>query len=59
MTDTTAHQYRAYCDICNIASEWDDDVAHAYEWRESHFKDHHPDNPMHKHNCRIQRRTHE
>jgi len=53
--DTTAYQYRAYCDICSVASEWHTDVSHARKWRTEHFEAHHPDNPMHKQNCRIQR----
>ena len=50
-------QFRAYCDICNGGGPWYDitpDKARA--WRELHFDSEHPENPMVKQNCRIQRR---
>jgi hypothetical protein len=50
-------EYRAYCDICNGGSEWFElSVESAKAWRDLHFDDQHPDNPMKKTNCRIQRR---
>jgi len=53
----TDHEFRAYCDICNEGSEWMDGLGRAHEYRERHFRDEHPDNPMVMENCRIQRRT--
>jgi len=48
--------YRAYCDICNHGGPWFEiTVEKARAWRELHFDDQHPDNPMKKQNCRIQR----
>lgn len=53
-----AHEFRAYCDICKSGSMWvADGESNAVEWRRQHFADNHPDNPMKKENCRIQRRT--
>jgi len=50
-------EYRAYCDICNGGSAWFVlSEADAQTWREMHFADQHPENPMLKENCRIQRR---
>jgi len=48
-------EYRAYCDICNGASAWYPVESNAKAWRDLHFDDQHPDNPMKKQNCRIQR----
>lgn len=48
-------EYRAYCDICNYSSPWYPVVSSAKAWRDLHFEDQHPDNPMKKENCRIQR----
>jgi len=47
-------EYRAYCDICKHGSPWYPVVSSAKAWRELHFDDQHPDNPMKKVNCRIQ-----
>jgi len=50
-------EYRAYCDICKGGSTWFVfSVEDAKAWRDLHFEDQHPDNPMKKENCRIQRR---
>jgi hypothetical protein len=54
--DKQVPEYRAYCDICNNGSPWFVmSVERAKAWRDLHFDDQHPDNPMKKENCRIQR----
>jgi len=55
MTQKKIPEYRAYCDICNHSSPWYPVVSSAKAWRELHFDDQHPDNPMKKQNCRIQK----
>jgi len=55
--DENDYEFRAYCDICRDGSDWVDTDPAAREWRESHFDSTHPDNPMKKANCRIQRRA--
>jgi len=49
--------WRAYCDICNEPSKWYGAMYQARGWRDNHFDAVHPDNPMKKQNCRIQRDT--
>lgn len=51
------YSFRAYCDICNEPSKWFRVAYQARGWREIHFESEHPDNPMKKQNCRIQRDT--
>lgn len=51
-----SYRFRYYCDICKEGSDWAG-LEQAEEWRESHFTDEHPDNPMVKVNSRIQRRA--
>lgn len=51
------YRYRAYCDICKEGGPWfEGSVTKAQNWRAEHFDERHPDNPMVKENCRIQRR---
>jgi len=47
--------FRAYCDACGTEGPWFDNDAEAVAWRREHFEEDHPDNPMRKQNCRIQR----
>lgn len=49
------YKFRAYCDICKEGSDLYGDDGKATVWRELHFEKEHPDNPMLKTNCRIQR----
>jgi len=51
------YEYRAYCDICKKPSNWRLTPKEAKTWRNEHFHSTHPDNPMKKVNCRIQRHT--
>lgn len=51
------YSFRAYCDICNEPSKWFSVAYQARGWRDMHFESVHPDNPMKKQNCRIQRDT--
>ena len=52
------YEFRAYCDICKCqVGRWFDSVKGAQEFRIAHFEESHPDNPMKKENCRIQRRV--
>jgi len=54
--DKQIPEYRAYCDICNSGGPWFVmSVERAKAWRDLHFDDQHPNNPMKKANCRIQR----
>ena len=55
----SGYTYRAYCDICKTESTDFDTDDGASTWREEHFDETHPDNPMKKTNCRIQRYTNE
>jgi len=50
-----SHKFRAYCDICNVGGPWFPDDELTKSWRSIHFSHKHPDNPMEKQNCRIQR----
>lgn len=49
------YKFRAYCDICKAAGPWYAAFKDAESWRSIHFDHKHPDNPMKKTNCRIQR----
>lgn len=52
------HEFRAYCDICKEPVRgWRETKGEAIGDRGWHFEFMHPDNPMVKTNCRIQRRS--
>lgn len=56
MSDVLVSEYQGYCDICKHGSPWYPVPSKAKGWRDLHFEDQHPDNPMKKTNCRIKRR---
>ena len=51
----TSLEFRAFCDICRESSPWFEVATGADQWRSDHFDEVHPDNPMKRQNCRIQR----
>ena len=51
------YEYRVYCDICKECVSTVEYIQPAVYERNKHFDKKHPDNPMKKANCRIQRFT--
>lgn len=47
--------FRAYCDVCHEATEWEQEYADAKESQREHWNDQHENNPMMNANMRIQK----
>lgn len=60
MTDAQDYLFRVKCKACNAVggekySAWFEDDGTARSWREEHFSERHPDDPLVKRNGIIQR----